>query len=177
MRALLLPSLALLLTSPAAAQETPSASCPAQVAPTGELSAWTQPGTLVAARDTNHTDAAGIEVGKAATLTLLPTRRVAYPVRPGKRARSSTFGGLIQFDVAQPGTYRIGLGSPAWIDVVKNRQGFTSSGHEHGPACSGIRKVVDFPLTPGRYTVQLSGNPTNETKVVVARRPETPQAR
>lgn len=177
MRKLLPPSLALLLASPATAQDAAPPTCAADVPPAGELSSWSQPGTLAAVRDTNHIDQAGIEVGKAAILTLLPARRVAYPVRPARRGRLATFGGLIQFDVAQPGTYRIGLASPAWIDVVKEGKAYAASGHDHGPACSGIRKVVNFELTPGRYTVQISGNPAVQTKVLLARLPETPQPR
>ncbi len=32
-----------------------------------------------------------------------------------------------------------------------------SGAHAPGPACSGIRKTVQFPLQPGRYVIQLFG--------------------
>ncbi|MDR3373966.1 MAG: hypothetical protein P4L98_09585 [Ancalomicrobiaceae bacterium] len=33
-----------------------------------------------------------------------------------------------------------------------------SVGHSEGPACSGIRNLVDFTLAPDSYVLQLSGS-------------------
>jgi hypothetical protein len=32
--------------------------------------------------------------------------------------------------------------------------------HGHGPACSGIRKMVEFEVTQGRYQLQIVNAPT-----------------
>ncbi|ABE63535.1 hypothetical protein Nham_2757 [Nitrobacter hamburgensis X14] len=61
-------------------------------------------------------------------------------------------------DVREAGTYRVALDSAAWIDLVRGRQAVISIAHGHGPACTGIRKIVDFPLAPGLYTLQIAAN-------------------
>lgn len=34
-----------------------------------------------------------------------------------------------------------------------------AAAHGHGPACSGIRKMVEYDVTPGRYLVQIVNAP------------------
>jgi hypothetical protein len=50
--------------------------------------------------------------------------------------------------------------------VGKDGAGVISSAHGHGPDCTGIRKMVDFALTPGRYTVQISANAAPQITVM-----------
>ena len=69
------------------------------------------------------------------------------------------------------GTYRVALSSGAWIDLVRDGEPVASTAHGHGPNCTGVRKMVDFPLTPGRYTLQLGANGEAEMRVLVARLP------
>lgn len=109
--------------------------------------------------------------GKAVTLALLPTPKVAYPLRPAKPGGSVSFGGLASFTVTQAGIWRIALGSGAWIDVVKDGKAMTSIAHGHGPDCSGIRKMVDYRLTPGRYMLQVAANGTDSLPLLVTRLP------
>jgi hypothetical protein len=191
MRLLLPFPLLLLLASPASARTTqaaaPASACTAPASPTGELSTWTQPGPLTAAATMAQIDEAGLEIGKAATVTLLRAGKVAYPVRAGspwarRAARASGragdragtrrgYGGLIHFDIAQPGTYRIALASAGRIDVEKDGRAYPSTAHGRGAECTGIRKIVNFELTPGRYTLQISDNAAAHTKVMLARMP------
>ena len=42
-----------------------------------------------------------------------------------------------------------------------------SVAHTEGPPCSGIRKIVDFTLAPGRYALQLSGATKAPTRVLI----------
>lgn len=60
------------------------------------------------------------------------------------------------FAITDPGRYRIALDQSGWIDLLRDGKPLESVGHGHGPDCSTIRKVVDFDLTPGRYTLRLT---------------------
>lgn len=142
---------------PVLAQERPPV-CAAPVALTGDLAAWASPGDRTAATDVAGLAAATLAIGEAARVKLLPTPAVRYPLRPEKPGGSVSFGGLVGLHVTAPGTYRIALGSGAWIDLVAGGKAVVSTAHGHGPDCSGIRKMVDFPLTPGDYTLQIAAN-------------------
>ncbi|GAB1715539.1 MAG: hypothetical protein NTAFB05_05810 [Nitrobacter sp.] len=153
------------------AQEAAAPACAVPVAPTGELAPWTTPSRLQAAENAAGTSRARLPVGQAARLALLQTPEVRYPLRPEKPGGSVSYGGLVQIDVHEAGTYRLALDSAAWIDVVRDKQAVTSSAHGHGPNCTGIRKMVDFPLTPGSYVLQIAANGQPQMTVLVARLP------
>ena len=55
--------------------------------------------------------------------------------------------------------------------MIKDGQPQISTAHGHGPACSTIRKMVDFSLQPGRYVLQISANAEAEISVLVTRAP------
>lgn len=78
-------------------------------------------------------------------------------------------GGTLTLTVTAAGTYRIALGGRAWIDLVQSGTPLVSSAHGHGPACSGIHKIVDFRLEPGSYAVQLSGSVEDTVTLMVAK--------
>lgn len=132
---------------------TAAAPCPATPAPLpGELAGWT-PMTDVAAGATP----AAITIGHGVRATLLPAAGVTLPV-PNDRAKAGSNAGVYGFDVTAAGRYRVTLGAAAWIDVIAAGKPVTSAAHAHGPACSPIRKMVDFDLVPGHYLLQLSGS-------------------
>lgn len=143
--------------------------CRAQTPPTGELAPWTSPISFAAGSTAQN--AAGLAIGQAANVTLKPTPEVRYALRPEKPGGSVSFGGLIALTVAEAGTYRVALSSGAWIDLVQGGKAVTSTAHGHGPACSGVRKMVDFPLNPGRYVLQLGANGAPQMTVLVVRLP------
>ncbi len=139
------------------------------VSPTGPLAPWATPVPLTAGGDARHPVA--LAIGQAAHVTLRSTPQVHYPLRPEKPGGSVSYGGLLAVTVTEPGTYRVGLSAGAWIDLIKQGKPVTSTAHGHGPECSGVRKMVDFPLTPGRYTLQLGANGEPQLTVLVARLP------
>lgn len=153
------------------AQEAAPPACTAPVAPTGELAPWATPVPLQAAENEPSTARARLPVGQAARLTLLQTPEVRYPLRPEKPGGSVSYGGLVLIDAREAGTYRVALDSAAWIDLVRDGQTVTSTAHGHGPPCTGIRKMVDFLLTPGSYTMQIAANGQPQLTVLVARVP------
>ena len=169
--ALLLASTWLALSAPVSAQSGQTTCTPgASTLPT-ELAGWAARRPLPAATQASRVRGAALVIGQGVNATLAPTPNVRYVVRPEKPGGSVSFGGLFAFTVQQAGTYRVALGSGAWIDVLKNGKAVTSTAHGHGPDCTGIRKMVDFPLTPGRYTLQIAANGEAALPLLVARLP------
>nr|WP_179220809.1 hypothetical protein [Sphingomonas laterariae] len=41
----------------------------------------------------------------------------------------------------------------------------------HGPACSGVRKMVDFRLKAGRHVLQIAGSASPAIALMVTRLP------
>jgi len=97
--------------------------------------------------------------------------QVRYALRPEKPGGSVSHGGLVRIDVREAGTYRVALDSAAWIDLVRDRQALRSTAHGHGPHCTGVRKMVDYSLTPGPYILQISANGQPQMTVLLARLP------
>ncbi len=107
--------------------------------------------------------------GIAVAARLSSTQDVRYVVTPEKPGGSVSYGGIFAFTVATPGRYRIALGAGAWIDVLANGKPTTSVAHAHGPACTGIRKMVDFDLSAGRYMLQITGNGAPDLPLMVTK--------
>jgi hypothetical protein len=107
--------------------------------------------------------AAGTEAGGGATIR--PGQAVRASLHPARHLKLSPppktigpNGGTLTLVIAAPGTYRIALGERTWIDLIRDGKVVQSSTHGHGPKCTGIRKMVEFVLSAGNYTVQLSGS-------------------
>ncbi|WP_395398061.1 homogentisate 1,2-dioxygenase [Novosphingobium sp. BL-8A] len=150
---------------------SPIACPPGPPALPAELAAWNQRMPLAAARNAKQVlTVARLDLGRAVDGELAPTRKVRYATPPGQPGASTSFGGLYAFSVSQPGDYRIVLGTAAWIDVVKparDSKPETSTTHGRGPDCSGIRKMIDFPLQPGDYVLQISGSPDARVPLLI----------
>ncbi len=164
---------ALAVGAPVRAQEAPAASkCPDQAAPLpAELASWTAPTALTAATRPEDAGKAEIKLGGAVKLTLFHTPEVNYAIRPVKPGGSVAYGGLLSIAIAEAGTYRVALGNASWVDVVKDGAAVESIRHGGGPACSGIRKMVDYPLQKGEYFVQLSASGEAQTGVLIVKLP------
>jgi hypothetical protein len=127
-------------------QTAPAAACSAVAPPPVGLEAWSA--TPVAK---------AITIGSPATLSLSPAAGYSFAVKPDRAAAPDSFAIDATFSVTTAGTYRVALSGGAWIDMIRDGKVIASVAHTEGPACSGIRKIVDFPLTPGTYILQLSG--------------------
>lgn len=151
--------------APAAEEMSPTKpACTGSVAPTGNLAPWTNPMAVKAGGEA--TKAPLLTVGQTAGVTLLATPDVHYALRPEKPGGSVSYGGLLALDVAQAGTYRIALSTSAWIDVIGKDGALRSVAHGHGPDCTGIRKMVDYVVPVGRYTLQISANGSPQISVL-----------
>ena len=163
-----------LLPMAALAQEMPpaKANCAAmdQNLP-ADFSAWTAQTPLAAADSPAALSKARLTPGKAVAAELPQTSAVKFVTQPERPGGSVSHGGMFELRIDKPGTYVIGLGSGAWIDVLKDGKPLTSTAHSPGPACSTLRKMVDFPLQPGRYVLQISANADAKLPILLAKRP------
>jgi hypothetical protein len=133
--------------------------CTATVAPPAGLEAWSvAPGMT----------ADVIAPGKNIALTLDPVDKVTFPLAPERKPIAGTFGGVYHVTVATAGTYRVALQSGAWIDLIRDGKSLTSIAYMEGAPCSGIRKIVDFALQPGTYTLQLSNAKAAQMRILIA---------
>lgn len=133
--------------------------CPKEAAPLPDaLKGWTGPTSVTAAATAGELDGVKLTAGKAVAAQLRSTADMHYAVRPEQPGGKVSSGGMFAFDVPAAGTYRVMLGSRAWLDVVQDGKTIVSSGHNRGPACSGIGKMVDFPLVAGRAVIEVSGS-------------------
>lgn len=89
---------------------------------------------------------------------------VPPPRQPGRMALST-------FRIRARGTYGVALDTKGWIDLyrVGEMTPLTSTAHGHGPACSGIRKIVRFALVPGTYRVVVGGLEAPTAKLMLVR--------
>lgn len=135
---------ALLLTAalPAAAAEPATCAAPADLSAT-PYAAWT-------AADG---DAAALVAGTPVTLAMAD----------GAASRS--------LGIAQAGKYGVAADGKVWIDLMADGKPLTSVGHGHGPDCSGIRKVVWFDLTAGKYELALTKAVTDKVRLLVVKAP------
>lgn len=166
--------LATLAAVGASAQEMPAnnASCAAMdKALPADLAAWTAQTPLAAATSSAGLAKAALTPGKAVSANLAQTPDVHFVTQPEKPGGTVSHGGMFELRIDKPGTYVIGLGSGAWIDVLKDGKAQMSSAHSRGPDCSTLRKMVDFPLEPGRYVLQISANADAKLPILLARRP------
>ena len=113
------------------------------------------------------TAGATLPPGTTVNLTLRPIAEIEAVAPPRPARQGATTGGRIELEIATAGTYGVALGNAGWIDVVRDGRPLEATAHGHGPACSTIRKIVNFNLTPGRYTVQISGTDASVVRLLV----------
>ena len=90
-------------------------------------------------------------------------------VQPGQAVTFAPSGPLILV-ITEAGSYGVAIDQPAWVDVARDGGTLHSNGNSHGPACSSVRKIVDFQLQPGRYTINLSRTQAPTVRLLVIRR-------
>ena len=112
-----------------------------------------------------------LTLGEPADVALVPAEVMILAAPLGKPVAPGDRGGLLRFHIALTGTYRVALGSRAWIDVVQQGRSLPSVTHAHGEPCSGVVKQVDFAFAPGDYVLQLSDAATPHVSVLLSRLP------
>ena len=160
----------LLFPTIASAQEEMRAQpkCDAVVPPPPALAGWSSKADVAAAAKADDLSTAGLTVNRAATVALHPTREISFITQPDKPGGSVAHGGLLAIAIDKAGTYQVNLSTGAWIDLVKDGKSVLSTAHAPGPACTGIRKTVQFPLQPGKYVLQISANADPTIAVMIS---------
>jgi hypothetical protein len=123
-----------------------------------ELALMRQPPIPVTAASSVTDLAPRLSPGKHYAISLIAQKQVRFAASPGRAARAKlSRGGVLRFEVADPGFYRVSITSRHWIDVLDGDAVIPSVNH-HGPGCDLLHKIVEFELTANRpLTLQLSG--------------------
>lgn len=136
-------------------------SCPAMPVLPPELADWSRDAsskTIYAFGDDLGADWSSLGAARTA-LRLHRFESLRYGVAPERKPDVHKFGGMIPIEVKKAGRLIVALDAGAWIDLVRDGAAQKSVAHGHGPACSGIRKMVEFDVTPGRYQLQIVNAP------------------
>jgi hypothetical protein len=102
-------------------------------------------------------------------LTLLPQDRVNFATKPGARnVLSGAYAGLAAFRITQPGSYRISLDAPYWIDVVSDGALLPAKDFQGQHDCSAPHKIVEFELRGTRpYVLQVSNAISDQIRLTI----------
>lgn len=155
----------------AIADEAPR-TCPADPVLPPEWAGWAMIGsnkTMSVYRETAAAEWPSLR-DRRTGLALHPADRMQYRVAPERTPDPAKRGGMVPIAVEKAGRLAIALDSGAWIDLVKDGQIVKSVKHGHGPACSGIRKIVEFDVTPGRYLLQIVNAPDVSIRAMAVQR-------
>jgi hypothetical protein len=105
-------------------------------------------------------------------LRLASQSQVSFAAPPERQPKSAeAYAGLATLRLDKPGTYRISLDQPAWVDVVANGAPVRSADFQGRPGCHAPHKIVEFSLPAGVLTLQFSGGSTSVLRVSVSRSP------
>ena len=106
-------------------------------------------------------------------IRLLRQVRVAFSVSPGGKAATATvFAGLATLKVPTPGSYRIAVDLPLWIDVVANGARVPAKDFEAQHGCSAPHKIVEFDLADDQpYILQFSSGASENILLTVTASP------
>jgi hypothetical protein len=143
-----IPAALALTLSAAAAAATDKPACPAAAHLPAEWRGWAEP--VPAPADSR------LVPGTAYRITLAPMAGIELTGVDGKELPEGSRGAVFTLDVAEPGRYRVTVADPMWIDLVGPEGVVESVAHGHGPDCSGLGKIVSFPLDRGTYRLELS---------------------
>lgn len=134
---------------------------------------WRGARTMESATGETGAALARLAVGEAVHLRLNADPEVTYLTLPKGAGEAESFGGLASFTAERAGTYRVGLEESSWVDVAENGRPVEAGRFGPGPACSGIRKAVEFTLLPGPHVLELSGNEDAVLGVLIELLPQT----
>ncbi len=100
-----------------------------------------------------------------ARVTLAPDPHFAVTSSRGSEA--GTFGAAYLVTISRPGSYAVLVSDRAWIDLVAGGSTLRPTAHGEGPPCTSIRRRVTFTLSPGTYSLQISGSPNREVELAI----------
>lgn len=134
-----------------------------------ELNAWKSLSYVNAAKNSDELPNAILTLNTASFVGLHNTPKVTYVSRPVKEGGTVSYGGIFQIEIKEKGIYRIAMGNPSWVDVIKDAELAKSIAHKGGPENTGIHKMLDYSLEAGVYIIQLSAGGDSTTALLVSK--------
>lgn len=106
-------------------------------------------------------------------LRLTAQGSVTFAASPGKKTPVGTaFAGLAALKIPSPGSYRIAVDLPIWIDVVSSGTLIPAKNFEGQHACSAPHKIVEFDLSSGQpFVLQFSNAASDSILLTVTASP------
>ncbi len=114
------------------------------------------PGELTAGKDPKS--APVIVPNRLYKLRLAVQDQVVFSTAPGKNTATPAFAGLARLRIAEPGSYRIAIDLPLWIDVVSNGTLVQPTDYQGQHACSAPHKIVVFDLAGSQPVILQISN-------------------
>jgi hypothetical protein len=72
--------------------------------------------------------------------------------------------------IRKAGSFGVAIDQQAWVDIYRGRgKALTMASESHGPACSTIRKIVRYNLTPGTYRVTVTNMTAGHARLMLVR--------
>jgi hypothetical protein len=103
--------------------------------------------------------------GTFARVSLAPDPHFA--VTSSRGSEPGTFGATFNVTIANAGAYDVLVSDRAWIDLVAGGATLRPTAHGEGPACTSIRRRLTFTLTPGTYSLQISGSHAHDIELAI----------
>jgi hypothetical protein len=106
-------------------------------------------------------------------LQLTPQPQVRFAMAPGKVMLSDgAYAGLVKLKVTQPGSYRVSIDVPFWVDVVTGGKELPTQDFTGLRGCSAPRKLVEFVLPANQdLLLQFSGATAAQLRVAITKAP------
>jgi hypothetical protein len=107
------------------------------------------------------------------TLRLAAQDQVAFSVSPAKKPSASpAYAGLATLKIAAPGSYRVSVDLPIWIDVVSQGTLVAAKDYQGQHACSAPHKIVEFELAGTQpFVLQFSNAAADSIMLTVTASP------
>ena len=97
------------------------------------------------------------------TLRLVDQDKVAFSAPPAKKMQGpGVYGGLATLKIPAPGSYRVAVDLPFWIDVVSSGTKVAAEDFQGQHGCSAPHKIVAFNLIGAQPFILQFSNATNE---------------
>jgi hypothetical protein len=106
-------------------------------------------------------------------LRLMSQDQVAFSASPAKKmATTFAYAGLATLKIPVPGSYRIAVDLPFWIDVVSNGTLLQATDFQGQHSCSAPHKIVEFDLVGVRpFVLQFSNAGSDSVLLTVTPTP------
>lgn len=114
-----------------------------------------------------------VEPNRLYSIRLASQDGVKFAAPPAKSAAGmSVYAGLATLKISVPGSYRISVDLPLWIDAVSNGRLLGASDFQGQHDCAAPHKIVEFDLAgTGPYILQLSSAKSDHVLLTVTPAP------